>query len=63
MTVFVLFCILLKICTSSFYTTRCVATSPMGSTMGYSAAMAVRVSSKDQFAGASSTPVYVSPSP
>ena len=45
------------------YTTRCVATSPMGSTMEYSAAMAVRASSKDRFAGASSTPVYVSPSP
>ena len=35
----------------------------MGSTTEYSAAMAVRASSKDRFAGASSTPVYVSPSP
>ena len=35
----------------------------MGSTMEYSAAMDVRASSKDRFAGASSTPVYVSPSP
>ena len=63
MTVFVLFFILLKICTSNFYSTRCVATSPMGSTTEYSAAMAVRASSKDRFAGVSSTPVYVSPSP
>ena len=31
--------------------------------MEYSAAMDVRASSKDRFAGASSTPVYVSPSP
>ena len=35
----------------------------MGSTTGYSAAMAARASSKDRFAGASSTPVYVSASP
>ena len=35
----------------------------MGSTMEYSAAMDVRASSKDRFAGASFTPVYVSASP
>ena len=35
----------------------------MGSTTGYSAAMDVPASSKDRFAGASSTPVYVSASP